>query len=89
MNLSDLRGILSYIARFRDKIFVLNIDSEILASDNFHNLLLDISVLRSLNIKIVLVHGEEEQCLAFANTLRKKGRDVMVPKAGESLNLNT
>ena len=57
MNLSDLRGILSYIARFRDKIFVLNIDSEILASENFHNLLLDISVLRSLNIKIVLVHG--------------------------------
>lgn len=57
MNLSDLRGILSYIARFRDKIFVLNIDSEILASGNFHNLLLDISVLRSLNIRIVLVHG--------------------------------
>ncbi len=57
MNLSDLRGILGYIARFRDKIFVLNIDSEILASDHFHNLLLDISVLRSLNIKIVLIHG--------------------------------
>jgi amino-acid N-acetyltransferase len=57
MKLSDLRGILSYIARFRDKIFVLNIDSEVLASDHFHNLLLDISVLRSLNIKIVIVHG--------------------------------
>ncbi|HMO03273.1 MAG TPA: amino-acid N-acetyltransferase [Kiritimatiellia bacterium] len=57
MNLSNLRGILGYIARFRDKIFVLNIDSEILAADTFHNLLLDISVLRSLNIKIVLVHG--------------------------------
>jgi len=57
MNLSDLRGILSYIAKFRDKIFVLNIDSEILASEHFHNLFLDISVLRSLNIKVVLVHG--------------------------------
>jgi len=43
----------------------------------------------NLNIrKIALVHGEEEQCLAFADTLRKKGHDVVVPKTGESLNLN-
>ncbi|MCB1101122.1 MAG: amino-acid N-acetyltransferase [Kiritimatiellae bacterium] len=57
MKLADLRGILTYSARFRDKIFVLNIDSEVIASDNFHNLLLDISFLRSVNIKVVLVHG--------------------------------
>ena len=57
MKASDLRGILGYIARFRDKVFVLNVDSAVLAHENFHNLLLDISVLRSLNIKIVLVHG--------------------------------
>jgi amino-acid N-acetyltransferase len=69
MNLSDLRGILSYIARFRDKIFVLNIDSEILASDNFHNLLLDISVLRSLNIKIVLVHGASVHIKALSESM--------------------
>lgn len=42
----------------------------------------------NLNIKkIALVHGEEEQCLAFADTLRKKGRDVIVPKAGECIDL--
>jgi len=70
MNLSDLRGILSYIARFRDKIFVLNIDSEILASDNFHNLLLDISVLRSLNIKIVLVHGASVHIKALSESMK-------------------
>lgn len=57
MKLADLRGILTYSARFRDRVFVLNIDSEVIASDNFHNLLLDISFLRSVNIKIVLVHG--------------------------------
>jgi amino-acid N-acetyltransferase len=68
MNLSDLRGILGYIARFRDKIFVLNVDSEILASDNFHNLLLDISVLRSLNIKIVLVHGASVHIKALSES---------------------
>lgn len=57
MKAADLRGILSYSVGFRDKIFVLNIDSEVLTSENFRNLLLDISVLRSLSIRIVLVHG--------------------------------
>lgn len=61
MKAADLRGILGYIARFRDKLFVLNIDSAVLASDNFHNLLLDISVLHSLNIRLVLVHGASSQ----------------------------
>ena len=31
MKAADLRGILGYIARFRDKLFVLNIDSEVMA----------------------------------------------------------
>jgi amino-acid N-acetyltransferase len=57
MKLPELRGILQYVTRFRDKIFVIAIDGEILASDNFPNILLDIAVLRSLNIKVVLVHG--------------------------------
>ncbi|MGA1194787.1 MAG: hypothetical protein ACO3ZG_10510 [Kiritimatiellia bacterium] len=76
MNLSDLRGILGYIARFRDKIFVLNIDSEILASDNFHNLLLDISVLRSLNIKIVLVHGISVHVKQLAENMKTPCSDL-------------
>src|ERR1700736_2693109 len=61
MKLPELRGILQYVTRFRDKIFVIAIDGEILASDNFPNILLDISVLRSLNIKVVLVHGAGSQ----------------------------
>ena len=42
---------------FRDKIFVVAIDGGILGSENFPNILLDIAVLRSLSIKVVLVHG--------------------------------
>jgi amino-acid N-acetyltransferase len=61
MKLPELRGILQYVTRFRDKIFVIAIDGEILASDNFPNILLDIAVLRSLNIKVVLVHGASSQ----------------------------
>jgi len=37
--------------------------------------------------KIALVHGDEDQTLAFADTLKSKGHDVMVPKVGESIDL--
>lgn len=76
MKATDLRGILEYSARFRDKIFVLNIDSEVLAADNFHNLLLDISVLRSLNIKIVLVHGASHQIKALSEEMHVPASDL-------------
>lgn len=76
MKASDLRGILGYIARFRDKVFVLNIDSAVLASDNFRNLLLDISVLRSLNIKIVLVHGASVQIRALSQETSTVASDL-------------
>ncbi len=61
MQVSDLRGILQYIPRFRDRTFVIAIDGEVAASENFSNLLLDLAVLRSLNIKVVLVHGARHQ----------------------------
>lgn len=61
MQVSDLRGILQYIPRFRDKVFVIAIDGEVAASENFHNILLDLAVLRSLNIKVALVHGARHQ----------------------------
>jgi amino-acid N-acetyltransferase len=57
MKVADLRGILQYVPRFRDRIFVVAVDGEIAASPNFANILLDLAVLRSLNIKIILVHG--------------------------------
>ncbi len=54
---TDLRGILKYIPRFRDQIFVVALDGAVIADDNLSNLLVDIAVLRSLTIKVVLVHG--------------------------------
>jgi len=70
MRPSDLRGILSYTSRFRDKTFVLNIDSEVIAHPNFRNLMLDISVLRSLNIDIVVVHGASWQIKEIGKELK-------------------
>ena len=54
---TDLRGILQYVPRFQGQIFVIAIDGSIVADENFGNLLVDIAVLRSLGIKVVLVHG--------------------------------
>jgi amino-acid N-acetyltransferase len=58
---TDLRGILRYVPRFKGQIFVLAIDGAIVADENFGNLLVDIAVLRSLDIKVVLVHGIGQQ----------------------------
>ena len=57
MKLTDLRGILQYIPRFREKTFIISIDGAIITDENFANILLDVAVLRSLNIRVVLVHG--------------------------------
>lgn len=66
MKVSDLRGILQYVPRFRERIFVIAIDGEIIASDNFANTLLDIAVLRSLSIKVIVVHGAGHQIAELA-----------------------
>lgn len=69
MKPTDLRGILHYIPQFRDRVFVLAVDGAIVADDNFGNILLDVAVLRSLNIRIVLVHGAGHQIGQLAQQL--------------------
>ncbi len=66
MNVSDLREILQYVPRFRERIFVIAVDGGVAASENFPNVLLDLAVLRSLSIKAVLVHGASQQVEALA-----------------------
>jgi amino-acid N-acetyltransferase len=57
LRLTDLREILRYIPQFRDRTFVIALDGAVVADDNFPNLLLDITLLRSLRIGVTLVHG--------------------------------
>jgi amino-acid N-acetyltransferase len=66
MKPADLRGILQYIPQFREKTFVLAVDGAIVTDENFAMLLLDVAVLRSLNIRVVLVHGASAQIKALA-----------------------
>src|SRR5947207_8601086 len=73
---TDLRGILQYIPRFREKIFIVSIDGAIVTDENFANILLDIAVLRSLNIRVALVHGASAQIKALAEELKIKPTDL-------------
>ncbi|MFP4069719.1 MAG: amino-acid N-acetyltransferase [Verrucomicrobiota bacterium] len=63
---TDLRGILKYVPMFRDQVFVIALDGSLVAHENFQNVLLDVAVLRSLQIKVVLVHGIGQQLTALA-----------------------
>jgi len=66
MKPTDLRGILHYIPQFRERTFVLALDGAIVTDENFATLLLDVAVLRSLNIRVVLVHGASAQIKTLA-----------------------
>lgn len=76
MKPTDLRGILQYIPRFREKVFVLAIDGAIVTDENFANILLDIAVLRSLNIRVVIVHGASAQIQSLGQAQGVKPSDL-------------
>ena len=76
MKLTDLRGILQYIPQFREKVFVISVDGGIVTDENFANILLDVAVLRSLNIRVVLVHGASAQIRNLADERHVKASDL-------------
>ncbi|MDF1752977.1 MAG: amino-acid N-acetyltransferase [Verrucomicrobiales bacterium] len=65
MNFEDLRAILQYVPQFRGATFVVALDGAVIESPDFSNILLDLAVLRSLNIDVVLVHGAAAQIEAL------------------------
>ena len=76
MKPTDLRGILQYIPQFREKTFILAIDGAIITDENFTTLLLDVAVLRSLSIRVVLVHGASAQIKSLAAESNVKPSDI-------------
>src|SRR5205823_1606296 len=58
------------------KTFILSVDGAIVTSENFANILLDVAVLRSLNIRVVLVHGASAQIKALAEERKLKPSDL-------------
>jgi amino-acid N-acetyltransferase len=76
LRLTDLREILRYVPRFRDRVFVIAIDGAVVEDDNFPNLLLDIALLRSLSIRVALVHGAAHQVRRYAELIRVTPSDL-------------
>ena len=88
MKLTDLRGILQYIPQFREKTFILSIDGAIVTDENFATLLLDVAVLRSLSIRVVLVHGASAQIKALADEQNIKASDLYGGGVTDAATLN-
>lgn len=76
MKLTDLRGILQYVPQFREKTFIIAVDGGIVADENFANILVDIALLRSLNIRVAVVHGAAEQIAALAEKQNVQASDL-------------
>jgi amino-acid N-acetyltransferase len=66
LRLTDLREILHYVPRFRDRVFVIALDGAVVEDENFRNLLIDVALLRSLRIGVALVHGAAHQVRRLA-----------------------
>lgn len=68
-----------YINAYRGKVFVVLLPGEALAHDNLHNIAHDLTLLNSLGVKLVLVHGARPQidaALKTAGLKDKKHDDV-------------
>src|SRR4051812_49136669 len=74
--LTHFREILRYVPRFRDRVFVIAVDGAVVEDDNFPNLLLDIALLRSLNIRVAMVHGAAHQVKRFAEVAKVSPSDI-------------
>ena len=75
--LTHFREILRYVPRFRDRVFVIAVDGAVVEDDNFPNLLLDIALLRSLSIRVALVHGAAHQIRKYAELMKVIPSDLV------------
>lgn len=66
------RASTSYINTHRGKVFVVLLSGEALADKNLSNVVYDLTLLHSLGVKLVLVHGARPQISA---ALQASGRD--------------
>ena len=76
INPADLRGILNYVPRFLGQTFVIAIDGSIIEHENLPNVLLDVAVLRSLQINVIIVHGIAKQLRELAQARGVQTSDI-------------
>src|SRR5437868_7545415 len=88
LHLTDLREILRYVPQFRDRVFVIALDGAVVEDENFPNLLLDIALLRSLSIRVALVHGAAHQVERYAGLMGVTPSDVVGTGVTDKATLN-
>ena len=79
------RASTSYINAHRGKVFVVLLGGEALADANLSNVIYDLSLLHSLGVKLVLVHGARPQisaALEAAGTASRYHRNLRITEAG-------
>jgi amino-acid N-acetyltransferase len=76
LHLTDLREILRYVPKFRDRVFVIAMDGAVVEDDNFSNLLLDIALLRSLRVGVALVHGAGHQIKRLGEQIGQEASNI-------------
>jgi amino-acid N-acetyltransferase len=84
-----LRHSSPYINKHSDKTFVLMLPGEAITHANFHNIVHDIALLCSLDVRLVLVHGARPQIdtrLAIADTFSQFHKNLRITD-NESLSL--
>jgi amino-acid N-acetyltransferase len=86
--LTHFREILRYVPRFRDRVFVIALDGAVVEDENFPNLLLDIALLRSLSIRVALVHGAAQQVKRYADLMGVTPSDVVGTGVTDRATLN-
>ena len=75
------RNATPYINAFRNKIFVIYFSGDILINHKFPSLIHDLSLLHSLGVKLVLVHGSRSQIdqkLASENIVSQYEMDLRI-----------
>ena len=83
MEFGDLRGILHYVPKFRNKLFVIKLDGAVVHSDNMSNIVLDLAVLNSLKVNYIIVHDVIRQ----DGFDQKKENNDKIPTTSERLEL--
>jgi amino-acid N-acetyltransferase len=83
MEFGDLRGILHYVPKFRNKLFVIKLDGAVVHSDNMSNIVLDLAVLNSLKVNYIIVHDLIRQ----DGVDQKKENNDKIPTTSERLEL--
>ena len=58
------RNTAPYINMHRGRTFVLMLGGEVAQDDNFANIIHDIALLKSLGVRLVLIHGSRPQIAA-------------------------